>query len=303
MELSRRAWIDLVLLALLWGGSFLAIRVALDEVRPFQVVAARVALAALTLWALILVSGAARPELSRWRAFLGMGALNNLVPFGLIAWGQQHVETGLAAILNAATAVWGVLVAALLLADERLTGRRLLGVLLGFGGVATIVGPGALAGLDPRAMGQLAVIGATICYALAGVWGRRYLAGVRPLAAAAGMLTASSLLAIPLALLVDGLPPWPLRPATLAGLGYISVLATGVAYLLYWRILAAAGSGNAMLVTLLVAPVAVLLGAAVRSEALSGLAYLGFALLACGLLVLSPVGAREKPLAKAAPPG
>ncbi|GGL80163.1 DMT family transporter [Wenxinia marina] len=301
--LTARTWIDLLSLACIWGGSFLAIRVALDSIGPFQIVAARVSLGALTLWLILLALRLPRPSPRRWWAYLGMGLLNNVIPFGLIAWGQQFVETGLAAIVNASTAVWGVLVAALLLADERLTARRAAGVALGFVGVATAIGPSALTSFDPRSLGQLAIVGATVSYAFAGVWGRTMLRGEPSLAASAGMLTGSSLVAIPLALAVEGAPPASLPASGWAAVAYISVAATGIAYLFYWRILSSAGSGNAMLATLLVAPVAIVLGALVRGEALHGSAYAGFALLALGLAVLEGRLLRRKPLAKDIPPG
>ena len=284
--LTPRAWALMTLLAVIWGASFLSIRIALDEIGPFWVVAWRVGLgaAALLLWSLW-----RRTPLPRaaWAACAVMGFLNNLVPFGLMAWGQQSVETGLAAILNASTAIWGVALAALLLPDEALTGRKALGVGLGFAGVALAIGPDALGGLDPTALGQLAIVAGTVSYGLAAVWARRHLRGLSPLAAATGMLSASALMAAPLAWAVEGPPELDLAPVTLGALAYIGLLATAVAYLLYYRIIALAGSGNAMIVTLMIPPVGIALGAWVRAESLPPQAYGGFALLALGLAVLA----------------
>jgi drug/metabolite transporter (DMT)-like permease len=285
--LSPPAWAELGLLSLIWGGSFLSIRIALDEIPFVTSVAYRVGFAALALWAVILWRGITVPRDPRlWGAFLVMGVLNNVVPFSLMAWGQLHIETGLTSILNAAAAIFGVLVAALVFADERLTLNRALGVCLGFLGVVTAIGLHNLRDFDLRSVAQLAVIAGTVSYALAGAWARLRLQGLRPEVAAAGMLTGSSVLMIPAALVIDGAPSsLPSLQACLA-IGYYALIATAFAYLLYYRVLTAAGSGNLMLCTLLVAPVAILLGALVRGEALPVHAFLGFGLLAVGLVVL-----------------
>ncbi|UWQ20546.1 DMT family transporter [Jannaschia sp. W003] len=285
-DMSPRAWAELGLLALVWGASFLAVRVALDEIGFLASVAWRVAPAALALWAVVLWRGLAVPRaLSVWGALLVMGVLNNVVPFTLMAWGQLSIETGLVSILNAGTAVWGVLLAALFLADERLTPRRAAGVAIGFAGVATAIGFGSFAALDLRSLAQLAVVAGTVGYALAGVWARLHLRGLAPEVAAAGMLTGSTLVMLPVAALTEGLA-LPAAPATWAAIAYYALVATAFAYLLYFRVLAVAGSGNTMLVTLLVAPVAIVLGAVVRGETLGPHALGGFAVLALGLLVL-----------------
>lgn len=282
-----RAAADLGLLALVWGAIFLFIALALREMSPLWLVVWRVIPAAAALWLYVLWRGLAVPRAPRvWFAFLVMGALNNAVPFALISWGQTAVESGLASILNGATAFFGILAAAALLPDERLTGRRLGGVLLGVAGVAVIVGPEALTGFDPRALGQLAILGATLSYALAGVWARRRMAGVSPAVAAAGMLTGSSLLAPPLAFALEGAPALPGLPLTFAALLYISLVGTAGAYLLYYRVLAAAGSGNLMLVTILMPPISVGLGALVLGERLAPGVFLGAAMILAGLALI-----------------
>ena len=285
-SLSPRAWFELALLGLLWGASFLFIRLALNDYGPFWVVALRTSLAALFLWALALLRRWPLPGRADWRALAVMGLLNNLIPFTLMAWGQQHIETGLTSILNAASAVWGVLFAALIFSDERLTPRKLIGVLLGFLGVATATGLANLAALDLTSLAQLAVVAGTVSYALASIWGRRTLRGLAPPVAALGMLTASGLGAIAVALAVEGAPHLPRLPVTWLAALYMALPGTALAYLLYYRVLAVAGSGNLMLVTLLIPPVAIVLGAVVLGEALHPTAYLGLAILALGLTVL-----------------
>ena len=283
---SARHWLAIALLALIWGATFLSLRTVLDELPPATTVTWRVGLAAAILWAVVAARGLAVPRApGPWAALTVMGLLNNVVPFGLQAWGQQFIPTGLVGILNASTAVSGVLIAALFLPDERLTRSRLAGVALGFTGVATAIGPDALRALDPASMAQLAVVASGLSYALAGVWGRVRLGGMHPLVAAAGMLSCSTILAAPVALWLDG-PLVPRAPGTWIALGYFAGGATAGAYLLYFALLRRVGSGNLMLVTLLVAPIAICLGALVRGEVLGVATWAGFAILALGLLVL-----------------
>ena len=286
-SLSPQAWAALAMLALIWGASFLSVHVALEEIGPFTAVAHRTGWAMLILWVYVAVRRLDIPRAPRiWAAFLVMGLLNNVIPFTLMAWGQLHIATGLTAILNAGTAVFGVLAAALFLADERLTWRKGIGVGIGFLGVATAVGLGALRELDLRSLGQLAVVGGTISYALAGVWARKHMGGLTPQVAAAGMLTGATVFALPLAWIAEGVPSFDLAPRTWAAIAYYAVVATAVAYLLYYHVLALAGSGNLMLCTLLVAPVAIVLGAVILGETLAPRAYAGFAMLALGLVIL-----------------
>ncbi len=287
-SLSRRAWAELFLLSAIWGGSFLAVRIALDEIPVAWVVAWRVAIAAAILWVVVVLRNLPVPRAPRiWCAFLVMGLLNNVLPFSLMAWGQLHIASGLTAILNAATAVFTVLVATLVFADERLTPRRALGVTLGFAGVATAIGLGALTTIDLRSLGQLAVLAGALSYALAAAWARTRLGDLHPVMAAAGMLLGSSMVMLPAALMLDGLPDLALAPATWAAIAYYAGAATAFAYLLYYRVLAMAGAGNVGLCTLLVAPVAIVLGAVVRHETLQPQALAGFAILALGLVILA----------------
>lgn len=277
----------MLLLAAIWGASFLSIRIALDEVGPLTAVAHRVGWAALALWVVVWLMRLPVPRDPKiWLGFLGMGVLNNVIPFALMSWGQLHIETGLTSILNAATAIFGVIMAALFFADERITARKAIGVGLGFAGVAMAIGLENLRSFDLRSLAQLAVIGGTISYALASVWARKRLAGQPPQVAAAGMVTGSTLIMLPLAWMVEGPLTLNLQTDTMVAIGYYALIGTALAYLLYYRVLAMAGSGNLMLVTLLIPPFAIVLGGLVLHETLRASAYGGFALLALGLLVL-----------------
>ena len=207
--MSPRDWALLLFLSVLWGGSFFFNQVAVAALPPLTVVAVRVALAAAILLAVLRTLGLALPrQPAALRAILVMGLLNNAVPFTLIVWSQSQITSGVAAILNASTPLFTVLLAHGLTADERLTPGRLAGVLVGLGGVAAMLGA---AGLGAHRLAELACLGAALSYALAGIYGRRLPGlGLPPLASAAGQMTAASLVLVPLALAVDR--PWALPP-------------------------------------------------------------------------------------------
>jgi drug/metabolite transporter (DMT)-like permease len=286
-SIPPRAWAELLLLAAIWGGSFISNRLALNEVPVLTTVAFRVAGACILLWVYVRLRRLPVPRSFRiWLAFLAMGLLNNALPFTLITWGQLTIPSGLAAIVNASTAIFGVLVAALAFRDERLTARRLTGVLLGFAGVAVAIGLHTLTTLNLASLPQLALVAAAISYALAAAFARRVLGGLPPQVAAAGMLTGSSLLMLPTALWIDGPPVLTHGAQVWGALGYLAILSTAGAYLLYYRVLGMAGAGNLSLVTLLTAPVAIVMGALILNEALPLRAYAGFALIALGLLII-----------------
>ncbi|MEM7210858.1 MAG: DMT family transporter [Pseudomonadota bacterium] len=285
--MSGRAWIELGLLSLLWGGSFFSIAIALREIGPFTAVLHRVGWAALLLWVIVLARGCAVPKNPQvWGAFLIMGCLNNVIPFSLMSWGQTHVESGLVSIFNAMTAPLGVLVAACLLSDERLTLNRAGGVLLAFAGACIVIGLDNIANLDIRALGQWAVIAGALSYAFASVWAKVTLRGIDPMVAAAGMLTGSTLVMLPVASGLEGLPTLALQANTWAAIGYYAIFATALAYLLYYRVLGMAGAGNLMLCTLLIPPVAIFLGWAFLDERLLPQAFFGFAVIALGLILI-----------------
>ena len=285
--ITPRTWTELFLLAFIWGGSFLAIKIALNEVPFVTSVAHRVFWAALILWGYVAFRGLPIPrDPNVWGALFVMGLLNNVIPFSLMAWGQLHIPTGLTSVFNAGTAIFGVVIAALILADERLTTRKVIGSLIGFFGVATAIGLDSVRNFDITSLAQLAIIGGTISYAFAGVWARINLKDLTPQVAAAGMLTGSSVVMVPAALLIDGAPSFALSLTAIGAISYYVVFATAGAYLLYYRILAAAGSANTMIVTLLIPPVSIVLGALVLNENLSSNVYAGLALLALGLAIL-----------------
>ncbi|MFT6063134.1 MAG: drug/metabolite transporter (DMT)-like permease [Paracoccaceae bacterium] len=287
MTVSNRAWAELLLLSAVWSTSFLATQIVLREMGPVTLVMWRVASAATALWLVMAARGIAPPKGARvWGALMLMGLLNNAIPFALISWGQESIETGLAAILNASTALFAALVAALILPDQRLTAGRLTGICVGLCGVAAAVGPGAVAGLDPRSLGQLAVIGAAVAYAFASVWARLRLTGLHPVAAAAGMTGCATVWILPAALMIEGTPTLAMSAPGWGALAWLSLVGTAGAYLLYYRVLALAGPANLMLVTMIIPPMAILIGAWVLKERVGPGALLGLALIILGLVII-----------------
>jgi drug/metabolite transporter (DMT)-like permease len=285
--ISPKAWAYLGLLALIWGGSFLSNRAALEQVGVLTLVAFRVGGAAVALWAYILIRGLPVPRGWVWvRRFVLLGVFNNIIPFCLIVWGQTHIPSGLAGILNATNVIFAVGLAAIFFPDERLTGRKAAGVALGVVGVAVTIGPAALGHLDITSVGQLAILGASLSYAVSGIYARGALRDARPEVGAAGMLTVASLVMVPAALWFEGAPTLSYLPQTWAAIFYISILSSAVAYILAYSVLQSSGAGNMSVVTLLIAPVAVVLGAITYGEALPTTAYLGLVFLALGMVVI-----------------
>ena len=288
-QMNGSDWLILLALALIWGGAFFFIGVAVRHVQPLTYVWLRLTIGAAGLWTYLMITGE-RMSLPRqvWGSILLLALLNNALPFALFGWGQTHIASGLASILNATTPIWGVVVAQFLTRDERMSPRKVAGVLLGFGGVATMIGPSLLSSLGTSAVAQLACVAASLSYALAAVWARRFKRlGISPFSVTTGQLTAGALVMLPVSMIVDrpwthGFPPlsaW----AAIAALG---LLCTAFGYVLYFRLIEHAGATNALLVTLLVSPIAILLGAVFLGETLAPQDFAGLALIALGLAAI-----------------
>jgi drug/metabolite transporter (DMT)-like permease len=284
--MNLKNWDLLVVLSVLWGGSFFFVEVALTELPPLTIVSLRVGIAAVALWLFVMISGGKLPRTIKiWVAFTGMAILNNAIPFSLIAWSQTEITSGFASILNATTPLFTVVVAGTLLADERITKMKAVGVLAGFTGVVVMIGPDALGGLGATSLAPLAVLVAALSYAFAGVFGRRFQKlGVDPTVTAAGQVTVATLMLAPLAILIES-PfslPFPGIETWSAVIG-LALLSTAVAYFLYFRILAASGATNLLLVTFLIPISALLLGIGILGETLLLRHAAGLFLIALGL--------------------
>jgi drug/metabolite transporter (DMT)-like permease len=287
--MTPREWAMLMLLSILWGGSFFFVGIAVAELPTFTIVFLRVAIAALGLHLVLRVMGERMPGgLALWRTFFAMGLLNNVIPFSLIAWGQSHVASGLASILLATTPLFTVVVAHFLTADERISAARIAGIGAGLAGIVILVGGEALSGLGIAFLAHIGLLGAALFYAFGSVFGRRFRRlGITPLATATGQVTASSILLLPLALAID--QPWTLPLpgiSTWLAIGGLALLSTALAYILYFRILATAGATNLMLVTFLIPLSAIILGAAFLTERLAVNHFIGMAVIGIGLAAI-----------------
>lgn len=279
----------LLFLSLLWGASFLFAKIAVGAIPVFVALAARVMIGAASLGLYLIVTSHELPrELRIWRMFLFMGVFNNAIPFTLLFWAQTEITAGLGAILNAMTPIFTLIVAHVLTRDEKITRDKLIGIGIGFCGVAVLVGPSLL--LDPgrAALAKLACIAASVSYGFASVFGRRFAReGVSPLSATFGQIVTSSLVIFPIALFFHPVATLAAAPVevylALLGLGIVS---TAFAYVLFYKILARAGATNVSLVTLLVPVSATILGALVLDETLTPMQGLGMALISIGLLVM-----------------
>jgi drug/metabolite transporter (DMT)-like permease len=286
-RLGAVEWGLLAVLSLLWGGSFLFGRIAVAELPPMTVAWVRVALAAAVLLVGLLLTGAAIGRaLPRWRDFLVMGLVNNVIPFSLIFWGQTAIGAGLAAVLNATTPLFAAVIAHLGTSDEKLTGNRIAGLLIGIAGVAVLIGPETMAGFGKNVWALLAVLGAALSYGFAGFWGRRF-RGLPPGLSALSQLSASTLLLLPLVLVFDQPFDLPMpSPKVIAAILALAVLSTALAYIVFFRIIVRAGGSNVMLVTLMIPPSAMLLGWLVLGETLSAGELAGAAVIGLALLVI-----------------
>ena len=282
--MNRREWAMLVTLSVLWGGSFFFAEIALESLPPLTIVTLRVGLAAITLWLVVLALKLPIPNSPPiWIAFFTMGLLNNLLPFSLIVWGQSQISSGLAAILNATAPLFGVIVAGILLRDESATPLKITGVVIGFAGVIVMMDLSSIA--TSSLLAQLAILAAALSYACASVYGRRFKAtGLNPILVAAGQVTGSTLLLLPIALWVDGNDHYANVPSQVwAAIISLAVFSTAAAYILYFKLLASAGATNILLVTLLVPVSAILLGWLFLEESLQTPHIIGMAMIALGL--------------------
>ena len=285
IEMHRHDWLLLIALSVLWGGSFFFNGVALQELPPLTVAFARVALGALCLLIALKPLRGALPGRARdWLPFAVMGLVNNVIPFSLFLTAQTMISSGLASVLNATTPLFTVLVMAAT-SEERLTGRRIAGVLMGVGGVALLRGPS----LDDenQTLGIVLCLGGALSFGFAGYWGRRALRGVPALTSATAQLICSTPAMAVIAASVE--QPWTLPMpglATWAALAGLATLSTAFAYVLFFRILNRSGGLNVVLVTLLIPVTAILLGVCILDEPFTANEIAGALVIAASLIAI-----------------
>jgi len=287
LKMGREAWVMLIVLSIVWGGSFFLAEVALRQLPPLTLVLVRVGLAAGALILFTYVSGLRLPkDIKTWRCYFIMGLLNNCIPFSLIFWGQLTIASGLAAIFNATTPLFTVVLAHFLTRDEKLTFPRIAGVIFGIIGVAVMIGPELLGDLGTNVIAQLAVLVAAISYGFAGIYGRRF-ASQPPVITAAGQLSASSIILLPIVVVMEP-ETFLIMPdmITISAVIALALLSTALAYVLYFRILKVAGATNLLLVTFLIPVSAIALGVLVLGEQIETLQIVGMAFIALGLIAM-----------------
>ncbi|PWK72760.1 DMT family transporter [Aminobacter sp. AP02] len=285
--MSARDWAKLLLLGVIWGGSFFFVHIAVAEIAPLKLVLFRVMIAALALHIYLLARGPSfRLALPLAPTLFGLALLNNVIPFSLIFLGQTEIGAGLASVLNATTPFWTLVVANMMTSDEKLNWNKLAGIALGICGTAVMIGPGLIAGLGGPVWAKLALIGASLSYALALMVARR-LRGVPPAIVATGQLTASTMMMIPIVLLVHGTGGlFAASAGSWAAVVALALISTAFAYLLYFGLVASAGATNTSLVTLIVPASAILLGVTFLGEHLETFELAGMALIALGLVTI-----------------
>lgn len=277
--------VQLVLLGTIWGSSYLFIKVAVEGFPPVLLVEGRLLLGAAVLLAIRWWTRQQWPARAVWPHLVVMALVGNVVPFLLIAWSEQHIDSGLASVLNATTPFFTVLFAVLAFRAERITWGKAMGVGLGFVGVAVLSGADLTAFRSASTQGQLAVLVSSACYGLGFAYARRFLRGA-PLALAAAQIGLAALLLVPL-VLASGIPGdlRPTLPAFLA-LSALGVVSSGIAYVLYYRLIASAGAVVASLATYLMPPVGVTLGWAVLGEPIGWRLLVGVVLILAGMAVV-----------------
>ncbi len=285
--MSLRDWGMVLLLGLLWGGSFVFVRVAVMEIAPLVLVLLRVAIAAAALHFYLLLRGPSfKLALPMAGAFVGLALLNNVIPFSLMFIGQTELGAGLASVLNATTPFWTVLLANAFTADEKLTRSKLIGIGLGMLGTVVMIGPGLMSGLGAPVWAKLALVGTALSYACAVIFARRFRSLPAPVVAT-GQLTVSTAIMIPVVLVTGG----DVLLVDVSFEAWTSVLAlalvsTAFAYILFFSLVASAGATNTSLVTLIVPVFAILLGAVFLAERLAVFELAGMVLIGLGLIVI-----------------
>ncbi len=285
-NIDLRDWGMLLLLSIIWGGSYVFIGVAVQELSPLVIVMARVIIAALALLPVLLVFGEGLPrDRDTWIGIAGMSVLNNIIPFLLIVSGQTMIASGLASVINATTPLFGVIFIALA-GEERLVARKVIGIAIGIAGV-TILKGGSLLGEGNQSLGILLCLGAAASYGLGGLWARKRLKGIAPLSMATGQLLMSSAVMIVLAFAFDH--PTTLLDAsarTWAAMLGLALLATSLAYIIFFRVVARAGPANVLLVTMMIPPSAILMGYVVLNETLELREIIGALIIIAALAII-----------------
>ena len=277
----------LFILGAIWGTSFLFIKIIVTEIGPMTLVAGRLGLAALLMWSILRIRRVPLPRGRRiWTTYAVIGLINGALPFSLISWGEQYIPSGWAALLQATTPIFTILLAHLLTRDDRLTWGKVLGVALGFCGVGQLMWPEVRHGVSASAWSMLAIVGSSICYALASVFARRRLRGQNPIASAAGAFTMGFVYILPLAFLLER--PMQIAPSwkALGSWAALTVMGTVIASVIYYTLLDRTSATFTTMVTYIVPINGLILGALVLGEHLSPIVIISLGIVLSGVLLV-----------------
>ncbi len=306
--MRSRQWLLFILLSLAWGASFLFIKLALNDLSPLMIGFVRLVIASVTMW-IIAVATHRRPRFGRrtWLTLAAMGLFNNSLAFVLIPWGEQYISSSLAAILNSTVPLFTIVLAHFVVSDERLNNRRVGGLVIGFSGVVVLMAPKGAASVSDLGnldslLGSLAVVVASICYAIATVIGRRNLRGEQPVLTSATQLTFGALWLLPVALLSGDLLTLPdVSTFTWLSMLWLGAVGSGLAYLIYFTLLREVGATQVVVVTYVLPFIGVALGVLLLNEPLTWSMIAGLVLILAGLIAINGVpGRRAKPQPSAA---
>lgn len=285
--MTNKDWLRIVALGFLWGSSFLYAELLLRYLNPLMIVFLRVGLAGLILLLICLIKRF--PVTLTGKDLTNicvMGALNNVIPFSLIVWGQQTTTGGLASIINASTAFFSILLAALLIPQERLTWNRIGGVIIGVAGVAIAVGATNLLQFSENNTGAYLILLATVSYAFAGVWAKLRMQNLPSLVSATGMLVTSAIMMVPLLFVTGTFQFLPIDLHVFSLALQFAVICSVFAYLLYFKILETTGAGNLLICTIIVPPSAILLEVLILDEVIGLNELAGLLIVTIGMVVL-----------------
>lgn len=286
-----RNFLWLLLLAALWGPSFLFIKVSVAEIPPLTLVLGRVGLAAVLLYAVLRLQGRKLPKWGPvWKHVAIVALVHNAIPFVLFGWGEQYIDSALASILNGTTPLFTIVLAHFFVADDRLTPTKVVGTLLGFGGLALLIAPSLVGGIQATTWGLLAVTVASFFYGVALVYSRNHMRGLPPLVAPTAQMFMATVYILPLALIFDRpfslpAPSWPAVASLLA----LAVLGTAVAFIVYYRLVEQADASYVSMVTYMIPVFGVILGIVVLAEKLHWTAYVGCTLILVGVMIVNGV--------------
>jgi len=277
----------LLILGIIWGASYLFIKVIVAEVPVLTLVAGRVTLATIIMWGILRARGLSLPRSRRmWGAYAMLGFLGAALPYSLISWGEQYIPSGLASLLQATTPMFTVILVHFLSDDERVTMSKIMGVVIGFVGVGILMLPDPSTGLRADLLGQLAIVGSSLCYAGVAIYARSRLRGQPPLVSATGQLTMGMVYMLPASLLIDR--PFGLSPSlpVLASWMVLTILGTVVAYVIYFTIIERTSATFVTMVTYIIPVNGLMLGALVLNEQLNATVLGSLVLILLGVLLV-----------------